>query len=951
MKTEMKNGEVKTSAKKENCSIAKANGLKSTFKLAENTYYMTSFGKNNTADPEKNIVRMNVENIRNTFSATPISERIVDITGETKKTAQVVLPACSDNQLHAKDTIEQMYFGKTYTDNIHIQIAYNIMDMKKIFGVYSNNIIYSINNLLEEREGSDFLGVFYTENSYQAMNFADAIIKSKLLTKNSKYLNLDMNNVWFNKEVSELSSFRKYVYSRSYANKTSIAKKICICLQEDFHFFDYATVKKAADQFTLLKRIQRSNYFSDMLCDSAGNYQCKNAQILLSILGNLRQESFHENRSTSAWMFNLEKVLTPERKELLTALIDSRTNHINNHFIENSNKNLNAIFRLFPEKSQADLIVEYYDFSVRKAYKNLGFSVKLLREMLLKTQQELSPLNDKAYDSIRSKLYTMFDFVLYKLYVDNEEQIDQFVRKLRASTSNVEKETLYQQESERTWNEIRGQIIDNVIPFIDSIQKQENEDKLTKRIDQSIIDKAVPHFVNSRDLSYFAKVVYVVASFLDSKEINMFFDALINELENIASFNDVLEQLDMPLDYQEKYRFFERSREEAAGLRFIKSIAKMNKTRVAVKNDTKTVKLKQYCDAGAVLGEINTEKIKAAFGLGDKFNTEEARVDHTFRNFIINNVINSNRFNYVMRFMNPKSARRIMQCESLVAFSLKDIPDTQIERYCKSVNIPFDSANPNYAHMKEQLTYKLLQVQFCNFSKVSNSSHQAVEKERLKALVGLYLSVLYRIVKSIVRINTSYTIAFAAYERDCVILNRKMGKNLYGLKTDPMGITNDFMHMPTVAPSNPHNDFINETKLSKRVCALVNKNRTLCTNRTYQVYRNIIMHLNAVSAFPQYLEGLKVVHSYFDLYHYTVMMLLHRQNEKEKKRNEKEKKQNEKENNMILSTAALEKYDMVRKYQSANKDFIYAINSPLAYNAARYINLSCRTKFEEGFGK
>lgn len=207
-----------------------------------------------------------------------------------------------------------------------------------------------------------------------------------------------------------------------------LPQKNMYLLTRRFSFLRLCYCKKAADQFTLLKRIQRSNYFSDMLCDSAGNYQCKNAQILLSILGNLRQESFHENRSTSAWMFNLEKVLTPERKKLLTALIDSRTNHINNHFIENSNKNLNAIFRLFPEKSQADLIVEYYDFSVRKAYKNLGFSVKLLREMLLKTQQELSPLNDKAYDSIRSKLYTMFDFVLYKLYVDNEEQIDQFVR-------------------------------------------------------------------------------------------------------------------------------------------------------------------------------------------------------------------------------------------------------------------------------------------------------------------------------------------------------------------------------------------------------------------------------------------------------------------------------------------------------------------------------------------
>ena len=32
-----------------------------------------------------------------------------------------------------KDIIEKMYFGETFDDNIHIQIAYNIMDIKKIF--------------------------------------------------------------------------------------------------------------------------------------------------------------------------------------------------------------------------------------------------------------------------------------------------------------------------------------------------------------------------------------------------------------------------------------------------------------------------------------------------------------------------------------------------------------------------------------------------------------------------------------------------------------------------------------------------------------------------------------------------------------------------------------------------------------------------------------------------
>lgn len=940
-------------------SIAKANGLKSTFKLNDNEYWMTSFGHGNIAVPEKDIVNKEVEDLKDTFVATVKHENLAVIHGVAGD-VDVALPKTTQNRLDAKDTIEKMYFGKSYSDNIHIQIAYNIMDMKKIFGVYSNNIVYCINNLVEAKAGGDSVGVFFTGNTYNGAKTAYNLIQSGLFPNKNMYMNMD---VWHDKSIDILKDFKKHIYKRNYKTKMNNAQKILLCLKEDYGISEYKHLTNGARDFSVLKNIKRANYFSDILCDEKGVFSDRRAFSILTLLGNIRHESFHEIESSAEWMYNLDKNLNREQKQTIDEIVCQKINKINRDFIKNSTMNLNILFKIYcPYESNSKIISQYYDFSVKKVYKNLGFSVVTLRESMLENQNELFNLKDKEYDSVRSKLYTLFDFVLYKYFLSNQIKIDDFVKKLRTCADNSDeyKKQLYINEANKVWEDIKNNIINCVIPEVNLIKngKAEKSSGLKQKIEREITVKANNSFVLPEQLSYFAKVVYVVSAFLDGKEINMFLDSLINELENIASFNDVLKSLNMPLEYKDNFKFFINAREEAEKLRFVRSVAKMNKTKVAVKNSRETVKSKRYYDACCVLGENNEQKINEAFGLGNEYS--KAKFDHTFRNFIINNVINSNRFNYVMRFMNPKNARKIMECRPLVLFAFKDVPESQIERYCSSVGIAFDKDTPDYGDMRAKLTDKLLDVKFDNFSKVSNNANQAKEKERLKALVGLYLSVLYRIVKSIVRINTSYTIAFGIYERDCAILNKKIDdlneknnhsnkkndkKKHYELGSNPLGITNDFR-----AKNTDNNIPIEKTKINKRVEKLLqkaidDKETCLCVDRTYKEYRNVIAHLNVVSSFPKYLKDVKKVESYFDFYHYMVLEALYEKNETVLKRGLKESE------SPVLNKNAMAMYKRMKEHQTACKDFIYTVNAPFAYNVARYINLSCKSKFEQGYGK
>lgn len=917
-------------------SVAKANGLKSTFKLGEDKYFMTSFGKGNTAQEEKDIEKSTITDLRNTFEAKTAGREIIGING-VAGSADVQLPVADDNRLRAKAAIEKIFFGETYDDNMHIQIAYNVMDIKKLLAVYANNIIYTVNNLLKTDYYEDFLGLFPTMNDFQKGSIAYNIIKTNLIDAERSgvyFINRDNWNRYHKTALKEL----EILVNKKKDNGTSFFRKLSDCIKQlGFGRLDH--LKKAAENYEKIKNIGLCQYyFSDIFTDNHSEPVLSYIYESLRLLGIMRQTAFHSddirNRGykTSYTLFEIDTRGEGNMKAVLDEITKNKVDALNKSFINTSTVNLNILFSVYPEKDKRDLIREYYDFSVRKVYKNMGFSVKTLRETIIATEPEAKILASKDYDSVRSKLYSLFDFAVYNYYILNEDKANAFVCELRRQTLTTQevkagitcddkKAKCYINEAKSLWKGIRETVVCQIKPAVEKCKDSKEIKALKTGIDKSLkecVDGVVEH---SDSLSYFSKAVYCICAFLDGKEINMFLNALIQAFDNIESLKSVVEYTNGKVVFSDNFGFFNRCHNIAGELSFIKSIARMNKSNTALKKSEVSIKSFQYFESAALFGESNQERVKGLFQL--EAVGKNKNIDHSLRNFFINNVINSNKYRYVIRFVNPANARKIMQNQALVSFAIKDIDDTQIIRYCNSVNIAYDASNPDFDKMRDELSAKLMKVNFETFSKITKSSAESVEKEQLKALAGLYLAIIYLITKSLVRINTSYSIAFGVFERDCFIMqekakiqkdcNTEMLKNV-SLKNDPQNITEYFRKSGL---------------LNKRVENLINRNKKHFDAGLFQKFRNNVEHLSVVSRLTECAGGIKRAESYFDLYHYLMLDAL----------------------SHSYAGKSIENIGTALEHQTAYKDFLYGIMTPFAYNPARYLNLTSKTLFIRGYGK
>lgn len=935
-----------------NKSVAKASGLKSTFKTGKDTYLMTSFGRGNTALAEKDIKEGTIEDILHTFSASLIGDKDVRIQ-KNKLHAVVQLPVQDHNQLQAKSAIEKIFFGASYEDNFHVQIAYNVMDIKKLLTVYANNIVFTVNNLLRI-EDKDFLGVFGLMNDFEKAQIAYAIISTGLITRDKgKYPAYYINkNAWNENQNGLLALLKKRVNQHIDPN-ISLFQNVSNYIVNYFGFCELSDIQKAAESFESIKKMgidKCANYFSDVFSDSKGNINLEFIYESLRLLGSMRQTAFHSydiKNSISPGgknfysLFDIDIKASARTKEIIDTITGNKLNALNENFVKTNTVNLNILFSAYPHIEKKELVKQFYDFSVRKVFKNMGFSVKNLRENILANEPAVKELTGKKYDSVRSKLYSLMDFGIYNYYLSHPQEADYFIEFLRmncvskreAKLEKIEdekKQAIYREESARLWKQISGIVLENILPGIDKVQSRDK--KLNKELD-SDLQKAVLSVVQTPDdLNYFAKAMYCICAFLDGKEINMFLDSLINSFENIESLREIAAEVNCSVEFNSSYSFFNHCGKMADELRFIKSTARMNKGKKASKNSNLHIKSYQYFDSAAILGEYDEEKVKKLFRLEERTQKGQ-KVDHTLRNFFINNVIGSNRFNYVIRFINPKHARTIMENEALVSFALQEIDEKQIVRYYLSVRNNEDPLEADSDYMRKKLVDKLMKVSFSAFEKVSNDASEALEKERLKALVGLYLTIIYLIAKALVRINTSYSIAFGIFERDCEIMKQKA----YEEKNDSLEKKMKKILAKNKKKSKPEHCSITQYfdelgRINRRVKHLIERNSIHYDEHTFREVRNCTEHLSVVSSFPTYVSEIKRVESYFDLYHYILLRVL-------------------KDGAFIKQEKTLEGYEAVLRHQTAYKDFLYGILAPFAYNQARYINLACKKRFIESYGK
>ena len=861
-------------------SSVKAAGMKSIL-VSENKMYITSFGKGNSAVLEyevdnndynktqlsskdnSNIELGDVNEVNITFSSKHGFESGVEINTSNPTHRSGESSPVRGDMLGLKSELEKRFFGKTFDDNIHIQLIYNILDIEKILAVYVTNIVYALNNMLGEGDESnyDFMGYLSTFSTYK---------------------------VFTNPNGSTLSDDKK------------------------------ENIRKSLSKFNALLKTKRLGYFGleepktkDTRVLEA--YK-KRVYYMLAIVGQIRQCVFHDLSEHSeydlySFIDNSKKVYR-ECRETLDYLVDERFDSINKGFIQGNKVNISLLIDMMKGYEPDDIIRLYYDFIVLKSQKNLGFSIKKLREKML--DEYGFRFKDKQYDSVRSKMYKLMDFLLFCNYYRNDVAAGEaLVRKLRFSMTDDEKEGIYADEAAKLWGKFRNDF-ENIADHMNGDVIKELG-KADMNFDEKILDSEKK---NASDLLYFSKMIYMLTYFLDGKEINDLLTTLISKFDNIKEFLKIMKSsaVDVECELTAGYKLFNDSQRITNELFIVKNIASMRKPAASAK-------LTMFRDALTILGiddKITDDRISEILKLKEK-----GKGIHGLRNFITNNVIESSRFVYLIKYANAQKIREVAKNEKVVMFVLGGIPDTQIERYYKSC-VEFPDMNSSLEAKRSELARMIKNISFDDFKNVKQQAkgRENVAKERAKAVIGLYLTVMYLLVKNLVNVNARYVIAIHCLERD------------FGLYKEII---------PELASKNLKNDY---RILSQTLCELCDKSPNLFLKKNERLrkcvevdinnadssmtrkYRNRIAHLTVVRELKEYIGDIRTVDSYFSIYHYVMQRCITKR--------EDDTKQGEK----------IKYEDDLLKNHGYTKDFVKALNSPFGYNIPRFKNLSIEQLFD-----
>lgn len=863
-------------------SSVKAAGMKSIL-VSENKMYITSFGKGNSAvleyevdnndynktqlssEGNSNIELGDVNEVNITFSSKRGFESGVEINTSNPTHRSGESSPVRGDMLGLKSELEKRFFGKTFDDNIHIQLIYNILDIEKILAVYVTNIVYALNNMLGEGDDEshdDFMGYLSAKNTY---------------------------DVFTDPDESDLSKNIK------------------------------GNIKKSFSTFNDLLKTKRLGYFGleepktkDTRVSQA--YK-KRVYHMLAIVGQIRQSVFHDKSSKlDEDLYSFIDIIDSEYRDTLDYLVDERFDSINKGFIQGNKVNISLLIDMMKDDYEADDIIRlYYDFIVLKSQKNLGFSIKKLREKML--EEYGFRFKDKQYDSVRSKMYKIMDFLLFCNYYRNDVVAGEaLVRKLRFSMTDDEKEGIYADEAEKLWGKFR-----NDFEYIADHMNGDVIKELGKAdmdFDEKILDSEKK---NASDLLYFSKMIYMLTYFLDGKEINDLLTTLISKFDNIKEFLKIMKSsaVNVECELTAGYKLFNDSQRITNELFIVKNIASMRKPAASAK-------LTMFRDALTILGiddNITDDRISEILKLKEK-----GKGIHGLRNFITNNVIESSRFVYLIKYANAQKIREVAENEKVVMFVLGGIPDTQIERYYKScVEVP--DMNSSLEAKRSELARMIKNISFDDFKNVKQQAkgRENVAKERAKAVIGLYLTVMYLLVKNLVNVNARYVIAIHCLERDFglykEIIPELASKNL---KNDYRILSQTLCELCDNGDESPNLFLKKNKRLRKCVEVDINNADSIMTRK----YRNCIAHLTVVRELKEYIGDIRTVDSYFSIYHYVMQRCITKR--------ENDTKQEEK----------IKYEDDLLKNHGYTRDFVKALNSPFGYNIPRFKNLSIEQLFD-----
>ena len=308
---------------------------------------------------------------------------------------------------------------------------------------------------------------------------------------------------------------------------------------------------------------------------------------------------------------------------------------------------------------------------------------------------------------------------------------------------------------------------------------------------------------------------------------------------------------------------------------------------------------------------------------------------------------------------------------NVLNFVLDELPPKQIDRYYLNIT---GACNSNNTLKKNELSKALESfslddclnvVEKMNIDDIRNQTVGS-NKQKLQSIVTLYLTVAYLITKSIVKVNSYFNIAFSSLERDLSII---MPKNLKGNDSDELLLTDYYLKKDLKLYSayktkakEIKSKYTNKKDLALKLelrklerdsprlhyssCRYLNDIVSKNYNKVIEnklepvihIFRNKVVHLNVVTNMHKYISEANII-SFYGLYCYSLQRLLIEEFEQvENKSGEATKFMNETKEKLLAT-------------KTFDKDFMWLLNVPFAYNLARYKNLSNEYIFYDYYSK
>ena len=822
-------------------SINKSTGEKDYYVEKESAKFDSSF------DRDTNYLNLTPVNYKN---------NLIKVNIDNKDPSEIGM-----DYLRLKPVLEQEFFGKTYNDNVHIQIAYNLLDLKKIIGLHIGNVIQSLNNL--SRENVDLVGICSSDKPLAALNETKQKIDIGFLKKLSPYYMYFDGALKLDNSKNKDEGLRK-----TDIDNWNTVRSLSLVRQGCAH---------SGENSVLLYNFQDKPQYAD--------------------LARHTQNMF---------------------KEDLT--------NFNKSFLNNNRMNMYILFGLyncaFDDQTKKRLSNEFYRFSLYKDSKNLGFSLKTIRNKIIEGKYDEKERAGKL-QTIRPKLNILLDFYLYKYYNEHPTTIESIVSKLRESKNEDDKEKIYEKEYKRLLSE-------------SNFQLDKKCGDIVYKINKAVEHKSKTGFnVVLEDVrcSDFPSLIYLLCKFLDGKEVNELTTSLINKLENIGSLIDALIILEKWDGFSDQYKIFDNDgiKQLIDDFRMVKNLSASKRKLKKANGQNDKVGRQLYADAINMFKKDNFVSVEDEKGTGldsyiNRLFGKDDAAGKKVRNLLLSSIVKNRRFIYLIKYIDPKDCYRLVHNEKILRFVLgqydeNQMPLNQLQRYYDAVvekKEGFRMCNDR----KKMIDVLVGEISNISMEKILGFGDKLIIKgnntfvDHQKQIISLYLTIAFLVVKGIVHTNSIYFIAWSAFERD---YSYKYSKSAEDKDVDYFALDNDYLSnkKPRVKQLIQHN--------------IEEANKSL-SNKVYRQYRNKVMHLNLCNEFVRYIDDIGSVKTYFDVYSYVVQRWCLTI-----------------DGGFIDNDYRNKLESDLNQYNAYQRNFLKIINLPFAYNLARYKNLTIGDLFNDKY--